>query len=77
MALIVSDGAGDFTIDTDLNGTVGPWPATSKHLTIRGHVTGSTASGSLELNTDFRNLDNGVAYSCGSGLQTWTVTRTG
>ena len=69
--------SGDFSIDTDRSGAhVGQSPATT-HLTIRGHVTGSTASGSLELNTSFRDIATGVAYSCGSGLQTWTVTRTG
>jgi hypothetical protein len=69
--------SGDFTIDTERSGAyVGQSPATT-HLTIRGHVTGSTASGSVELNTSFRDVGTGIAYSCGSGLQSWTVTRTG
>jgi hypothetical protein len=69
--------SGDFTIDTDRSGAhVGQSPGTT-HLTIRWHVTGSTASGSLELNTSFRDIATSVPYACGSGLQTWTVTRTG
>jgi hypothetical protein len=67
--------AGDFTIDTDLTGWhVGSWPA-SEHVTIRGHMAGPVGSGSLEMKTAFSG--NGISYSCGSGLQTWTVTRTG
>jgi hypothetical protein len=66
--------SGDFTIDTDLTGwTVGSWPA-SEHVTIRGHMSGPVGSGSLEMKTGFS--DGRTAYSCGSGLQTWTVTRT-
>jgi hypothetical protein len=69
--------AGAFTIDGDRTGAyVGQWPAAT-HLTIRGYMMGPTGSGSLELNTTFRDLSTGVAYTCGSGLQTWTVTRTG
>ncbi len=66
--------AGDFIIDTDIGGTVGTSPTTG-HLTIRGHMNGQSGSGSLELKDAFTY--NGVSYSCGSGLQTWTVTRTG
>jgi hypothetical protein len=66
--------AGDFTIDTDVNGAyVGSFPA-STHLTIRGHMSGQTGTGSLELNTAVTYA--GVSYRCGSGLQTWTVTKT-
>ena len=66
--------SGDFTIDTDVTGTVGDSPAKG-HLAIRGHMSGQVGSGSLEANDAFGR--NGVSYSCGSGLQTWTVTRTG
>ena len=66
--------SGDFTIDTDLTGwRVGDWPA-SEHVTIRGHMAGPVGTGSLEMKTEFNG--NGVAYTCGSGLQTWTVTKT-
>jgi hypothetical protein len=69
--------SGDFLIDTPLNGgTVGGWPASGR-LTIRGHMAGQAGSGSLELSTTYTNGSNGVTYSCGSGLQTWTVTRIG
>jgi hypothetical protein len=69
--------AGVFTIDTDLTGgTIGGWP-TRGHLTIRGQMAGQTGSGSLEVRDMFTNTSNGVTYSCGSGLQTWTATRTG
>ena len=66
--------AGDFTIDTDLTGTIGNSPAKG-NLTIRGHMTGQVGSGSLEKTRTFS--EGNTAYSCGSGLQTWTVTRTG
>jgi hypothetical protein len=67
--------AGDFTLDTDLPGwSVAGSPAT-EHLTVRGHMSGQAGSGSLELKTAF--VANGVAYSCGSGFQTWTVIRVG
>jgi hypothetical protein len=63
--------AGDFTIDTDLNSGSG-WTG---HVTIHGHMSGQVGSGSLERKNAFSS--NGIAYTCGSGLQTWTVTRTG
>jgi hypothetical protein len=69
--------SGDFTIDTDIFGYhVGSSPA-SAHLTIHGHMTGQAGIGSLELKSAFTDLSTGVSYTCGSGLQTWTVTRTG
>jgi hypothetical protein len=66
--------AGDFKLDTDLPGWhVGDWPASVTHLTIRGHMSGQAGSGSLEFNIAFTG--NGVAYTCGSGLQTWAVMK--
>jgi hypothetical protein len=65
---------GTFKIDGDYTGTVGGSPSTG-HLTLIGHFTGATASGTLEDKTSFTY--NGVAYSCGSGQQTWTASRTG
>ena len=68
--------SGDFTIDMYPTGwTVANWPA-SEHLTIRGHMAGQSGTGSLELNTAYTNGSTGVSYTCGSGLQTWTVVRT-
>jgi hypothetical protein len=69
---IASDGS--FTLTYSGTGTVGSNPATGR-TSITGHMTGSTAAGTLEENTSF--TADGVAYSCGSGLQTWTVSRTG
>lgn len=68
--------SGDFTIDTDVNYGVGTGSGGAGHLTIRGHMAGQSGIGSLEVKLNFTG-SNGVAYSCGSGLQTWTVTRTG
>jgi hypothetical protein len=69
---IAADGT--FKIDGDYTGTVGGSPSAG-HLTLIGHLTGATASGTLEDKTSFTY--NGVAYSCGSGQQTWTASRTG
>ena len=68
------DSDGNFVIDAPFAGTVGVYPSTGR-LTIRGHLSGAVGVGSLELSSSFSA--NGFAYSCGSGLQTWTVTRTG
>jgi hypothetical protein len=66
---------GNFTIDQDLTGWhLGDTPMT-EHLTIHGHMNGEVGSGSIELKSAFTY--NGVAYTCGSGLQTWTVARVG
>jgi len=68
--------AGDFTIDTPLTYGDSDWSSNwSGHLTIRGHMTGQVGSGSLEVKDAFTS--NGTAYTCGTGLQTWTVVRTG
>lgn len=68
--------AGDWTIDGDLTGGyVGSWPAAT-HLTIHGHMSGQTGTGNLELRRSFTNGSTGIAYTCDSGLVTWTVTRT-
>lgn len=68
--------SGDFTIDTDVTYGAGTGSVGAGHLTIRGHMAGQSGIGSLEVKLNFTGA-NGVAYSCGSGLQTWTVTRTG
>jgi hypothetical protein len=69
---IAADGS--FKIDTDYQGKVDEDPSTG-HLTIIGHLSGNTATGTLSDTVSF--TDNGTQYSCGSGLQTWTATRTG
>ena len=71
--------SGDFTIDTNINygaGAAADWGSNwSGHLTVRGHMNRKVGSGSIEVKNAF--TWNGTAYTCGSGLQTWTVTRTG
>jgi hypothetical protein len=69
---IAADGS--FLLDFDYTGSVSGNPSTG-HFTMRGQFSGSTATGTLEKTTKFTY--NGVQYSCGSGRQTWTVTRTG
>jgi len=67
--------SGDFTIDTDITGSVDGSPSTG-HLTIRGHMGGPAGTGSLETKQHSFTW-HGTAYACGSGLQTWTVMRVG
>ncbi len=66
---------GSFGVSWSSGGTVGSVAATG-HTSITGHLSGATAVGNLEETTNF-TWTNGVAYACGSGLQTWTATRTG
>jgi hypothetical protein len=73
-AVIPISADGTFTIDFDYRSTVGDSPATG-HFTLIGHFTGTnTATGTLEDKTSFTY--NGVGYSCGSGQQSWTASRT-
>jgi hypothetical protein len=66
--------AGDFTIDTNLIYGGTDWGNNwSGHLTVHGHMNGQAGSGSIEVKNAFTY--NGTAYTCGSGLQTWTVTK--
>jgi len=65
---------GSFTIDIPYTGTVDEDPSTG-HLTIIGHFSGTTATGTLSDTVSFTS--EGTQFSCGSGLQTWTATRTG
>jgi hypothetical protein len=71
-ALVPLSPDGTFIIDFDYRGTVGESPSTG-HFNLTGHFNGLTATGTLEDSTSF--TDNGVAYACGSGRQTWTATR--
>ena len=71
-ALIAPDAS--FKIDFAYSGKVGNDPSTG-HFTLTGHFAGVTATGTLQDNVSFTDL--GVAYSRGSGLQTWTAARTG
>jgi hypothetical protein len=69
---ITADGT--FTIDTSYQGKVDEDPSTG-HLTIIGHFSGNSATGTLSDTVSFSH--GGIQYSCGSGLQTWNVTRIG
>ena len=72
MIPITADGS--FTIDIPYTGTVDENPSAG-HLTIIGHFSGTTATGTLSDTVSFTS--EGTQYSCGSGLQTWTATRSG
>ncbi len=69
---IAADGT--FTIDTPYQSKVDEDPSTG-HLTIIGHLSAGTATGTLSDTVTFTH--DGIQYSCESGLRTWTATRTG
>jgi hypothetical protein len=68
---ISSDGS--WTINVTYQSYVDTYPS-SNHLKITAHMNGAVGTGNLELTTTFTAF--GTAYSCDSGLVTWTVTRT-
>ena len=70
-APIATDGS--FKIDFDYTSKVGEDPSTG-HFTLTGHFSGTASTGTLQDTVSF--TDQGTAYSCGSGLQTWTASRT-
>ena len=65
---------GAFRIDMPYQGTVAGAPSTGR-LEITGQFNGAAATGTLSDSMTF--VYEGVGYSCGSGLQTWSVTRVG
>jgi hypothetical protein len=71
-ARIAADGT--FLIEFDFQSNVSGVPSTG-HFKVTGRFTGATVAGTLTVTTSFSV--NGTAYSCGSGQQTWTATRTG
>lgn len=71
-APIAADGS--FKIDFDYTSQVGSDPSTG-HFTLTGKFNGTGFTGTLQDNVSF--TDQGTPYSCGSGLQTWTASRTG
>ena len=73
VASIASDGS--FTIHSDSSGKFGDGTPYEDHLTITGHLSGSSATGTLLDNTSF--TINGTPVSCTSNQQTWSVSRTG
>ena len=69
---------GSFTSDETWKGKISDGSTTaetSTHVVITGHFTGDTASGTLLKTIAF--TWNGTAFSCTSGNQTWSATRTG
>jgi hypothetical protein len=71
--LIGADGT--FGVEWASNGTIGGATPYTGHTKITGHFNGPTATGTLEVTLGFAY--GGVVYACGSGLQTWNVSRTG
>jgi hypothetical protein len=65
---------GAFAINVPFGSSVGVYPSVNR-IIIDGQMTGTVGVGSIQLTTYF--TANGVPYECGSGRQTWTVTRTG
>ena len=65
---------GTFNFDFDYTSTVSGVPSKG-HFTLTGRFNGTTATGTLADTTTFTY--QGVAYSCGSGQQTWTATKSG
>jgi hypothetical protein len=66
------DASGGFSADFPYATTVNQSAATGQ-FTVTGHMSGAVGVGNFQKTTRFS--ENGVAYACGSGLQTWTVTR--
>ena len=73
VASISSDG--NFTIHGDSSGTFDDGTPYEDHLTITGHLSGSSATGTLLDNTSFTTNDGPV--SCTSNPQNWSASRTG
>jgi hypothetical protein len=69
---IAADGS--FKFDFDYTSTVSGVPSKG-HFTLTGRFSGAAATGTLSDTTTFTY--GGVAYSCGSGQQTWTATKSG
>jgi hypothetical protein len=68
---IASDGT--WTIDATYQSYLDNTYPTSNHIKVTGHMNGSVGTGNLELTTTFAAF--GKAYTCDSGLVTWTVSR--
>lgn len=72
--------SGNFKIDVTFNGTITidqNTDPTTDHVTITGHFSGSSASGTFLEVTQFTDSSTGTAYTCSSNPQTWTATLTG
>jgi len=69
---VSSDGS--FVVDFSFTGNFSDGTPYSGHDNITGRFSGATATGTLTSTLNF--TANGTGYSCGSGQQTWTATRT-
>jgi hypothetical protein len=69
---IASDGS--FSVDFPYTNFVGTSPANGR-FSLTGHLNGAIGVGNFQVTTNY--VADGVAYACGSGLKTWTVTRVG
>lgn len=69
--LVASDGS--FTINATVGGTISGNPVTGT-VTITGKASGGTASGTYREDDSFTYND--TAYSCTTGDQTWTASKT-
>ena len=69
-AAIAADGT--FKLDFDYTSSVGGDPSKG-HFTLTGKFSGGSWTGTLEDKVSF--TDEGTAYSCGSGTQTWTASK--
>ena len=70
-ATIAADGT--FKFDFDYTSNVGGDPSKG-HFTLTGKFSGGSWTGTLEDKVSFTH--EGTSYSCGSGSQTWTASKT-
>ena len=66
---------GNFTIHADDSGKFSDGTPYEDHLTITGHLSGTSATGTLLDTTSFTLA--GTAESCTSNQQTWSAAKTG
>ena len=71
VASIAIDSEGDFSSTTEQEGVIEHTPAKFKY-TISGHLSGTSASGSIREDISF---SNGTEYSCTTNALTWSLTR--
>ncbi len=71
VASIAIDSEGDFSSTTEQEGVIEHTPAKFKY-TISGHLSGTSASGSIREDVSF---GNGTEYSCTTNALTWSLTR--
>ena len=71
VASIAIDSEGDFSSTTEQEGVIEHTPAKFKY-TISGHLSGTSASGSIREDISF---SNGTEYSCTTNALAWSLTR--